>query len=633
MAKYSIFENHYSEIKLYADRAFAALIIALGAFAILLANLIYLQILQYDYYASYSASNRINLTPIPPNRGVIYDRNGTILAENRPIHQLELFPEKLSNLKETLANLQKILPISNPEIQRFYDFLKKRRRFEGVPLKINMNDLEMAEFAVNRHHFLGVEMVPRLLRYYPKKDLFTPALGYVGRINEKEMESLDIIEYGGTQHMGKLGIEKYYEVDLHGKVGKKEVEMDSHGRLIRVLKEYYPTPGDNLYLTLDSGLQEKAFQILENKRGAIVAIDPRNGEILTLASNPSYDPNLFVTGIPNDIYQNLRLSPDQPLFNRALRGQYPLASTIKPMLALKALDENIITPETTIYDEGWFEFEHRRYRDWVKTGHGTVNMHKAIVQSCDVYFYRLANQLGIDRIDEIGEDFGLGQLTQVDLTDELAGLLPSRAWKRRVKKEPWFPGETLSAGIGQGFWLATPLQMAQMATILANRGVRVQPHLLHKRVTPSGIAIQTTIQKKKLSIAANQAAWETISAALQDVIENPRGTAHRLSNKTYTVAGKTGTAQVFSVKQNEKYVHAAVKERLRDHTLFMGYAPADHPTIAVAVVIENQAHTPSTGSAGAKQLLDYYFSQKSVKNSINQEPSLRNDTHGTSASQ
>lgn len=600
-------KNFQKEQQIHNNRANIATIFILLAFFTLALHLFNLQILQHEKYDTFSKNNRIAILPIAPNRGLIYDRNGEILAENKPIHELEINLRKIKNLKKTIKKLNKIIPITANDEQKFYDLLKKNYNRTGIPIKSNLNDEEMAIFAVNNHHFPGVEIKARLTRFYKYKDDLVHALGYVGRINEKELESIDEENYADSQYIGKLGIEKYYEDALHGQVGKQEVEINAKGRITRVLHQQPPVPGDDLYLTLDIKLQKLAIELLGNRRGAIIAIDPKNGDVLTLVSKPGYDPNLFVGGIPSSEYKKLHDDIDKPLNNRAIRGLYPPGSTVKPIVAFDGLITNTISPKTTIYDPGYFMLEgnSHRYRDMHV--HGSVDLRKAIVVSCDVYFYSLAKTLGIDNLEYIFKQFGFGSKTNIDMEEELPGLVPSKSWKRASKRAEWYPGETVITGIGQGYTLTTPLQLANAATLIANRGVLVTPHLLLQRKNPDFEFVRYQPQIADSVLVNYNRAWDFVISAMQGVIYDPGGTASMIRYpELYTIAGKSGTAQVFTVGQNEKYSDK-VQERLRDHSLFIAFAPVEDPKIAIAIVIENGAKTIPNTKQVTRKLMDYYL--------------------------
>ena len=577
------------ERRVFAARSATALLLVLALFGILLSRYHTLQIDDYEIYRTASERNRVQLQPLPPKRGLIFDRNGTLLADNRPSYTLSLIVERVDELDETLATLATLVEISDSDFARFHSRARRRRPHEHVPLRFRLNDQEQARIAVNRHRLPGVAIDAQLQRHYPYGALFAHALGYVGRINGAELGRVDQTEYRGTFHIGKIGIERRYEHDLHGRVGYQTVETNAHGRVLRVLERFDPQPGKNLILHLDYELQRAAQQALAGRRGAVVAIDPLAGGVLALVSTPSFDSNLFVNGIGAGEYSTLRNSPDAPLFNRAVQGQYPPGSTVKPALAMAGLEAGLIDPEFTVDDPGWYRLPggRRRYRDWVLrirgAGHAPqVDLKMAIAESCDVYFYDLAHRLTIDRIHDYLTPYGLGSRTGIDTTAERAGLLPSTAWKRATMNQPWYPGETLSAGIGQGYMLATPLQLAVATSVLATRGERRAPRLARWL---GGEPVEAPLQQPVLAEGAN---WDAVIEAMGEVVHGRRGTARAISRDLpYKMAGKTGTAQVIGIAQDAVYDEDQIDERHRNHGLFVAFAPLEAPTIAVAVIVEN----------------------------------------------
>ena len=476
---------------------------------------------------------------------------------------------------------------------------------------MRLDEDELARFAINRHRFPGVDIAARLVRNYPLGELGVHALGYVGRISENELSKVDAANYSGSSHIGKIGIEQSYEDTLHGQVGVRHVEVNALGRILRVIKSTAPTPGKNLYLTLDVNLQKVAEESLAGRRGAVVAIEPRTGDILSFVSAPTYDPNLFVLGIDNKTYASLRDSNNQPLFNRALRGQYPPGSTLKPFVGLAGLEYNKVTADTNIFCGGWYSLrgDSHRYRDWKRAGHAATNMDKAIAESCDVYFYDLSLTLGIDLMHTFLGQFGFGKPTALDVKGESSGLLPSREWKRRVHNQPWFPGETLIAGIGQGYVLATPLQLAHATAILANRGDNITPRLVKSIQDPQSQIIENIAPQKTDTIHfANLTHWDQMVFSMTEVVHGLNGTARNIGKDApYLIAGKTGTAQVFTIKQDESYDEETLDERLKDHSLFIAYAPVDNPQIAVAVIVENGGSGSATAAPIARTVMDAYL--------------------------
>lgn len=574
----------------------------------LILRLAYLQIAQYQRYQTLSLNNQLSVNPIDPIRGVIADRNGVMLAQNIPVYVLEIIPERVKNLKKTLAQLQVLIPsLTDDEIEDFYKLKYQNRAFTPIPLKLKLTQEEVATFAVNQYRFPGVSIKARLMRYYPYTDITAHLLGYVGRINAQELKQVNATNYRATNFIGKSGIEKYYESILHGQVGYEQVETDVSGRTLRVVNKQNPVSGSTLYLTIDIRLQQAAHEAMKGKRGAVVVVDSRNGEILAMVSAPSFDTNPFVHGISSKDYQQLATSPDKPLYNRAVRGAYAPASTIKPFVALAGLDKEHIMPWASIYDPGSYKLPNSThvYRDWKKSGHGMVNLHRAITTSCDTYFYRLGEKMGISEIEDMLKHFGLGQLSQVDLHEEIAGLVPNPQWKKTNKSTPWYPGDTLISAIGQGFMLATPLQMANATAALSQNGRRFRPHLLHLLVnTDSGEAKKYQAQEEYPIHLRNKDNWNLVKEGMASVISSNEGTGYRFGRKTpYTVAAKTGTAQVYSGRQYEHSKYQDIPEKLRDNSLFIAFAPIQHSEIAVAVIVENDF----IASNIARKVMDAYF--------------------------
>lgn len=605
-------KDHFRETALFQRRILVSAILGCILLAGLISRLFYLQVISHAHYTALSEDNRVSIVPIAPTRGLIYDRNGVLLAQNIPSRTLELIPEHIPNLDDTLARLRKLIHITDDEVDRFNQLRKKKRRFEGIPLRFRLSDSEAARIAVNLDHLPGVEITAELMRHYPQGKLASHAIGYVARINEEELTTLNASRYAATKNIGKVGVERSYEDELHGEVGSQRVETNAAGRIVDVLERTLPIPGKNLYLTLDARVQMVAEQAFGNNDGALVAIDPNNGEVIAFVSMPTYDPNLFVNGIDTKTYTALNKSPDRPLFNRALQGQYPPGSTIKPFMGLAGLEYKVITPETSINCPGYYMLkgDDHKYRDWKKSGHGETALSKAIVQSCDVYFYDLAQSLKIDRIHDFLGLFGVGHPTGIDIRGEESGLLPGKAWKRRVHHLPWFPGETLITGIGQGFTLITPLQLAEMTAELGSRGKRYTPHIVRGIVEPdeNKLVVHQAAPQKIISMD-NPQYWQTVIKAMTKVVSGPHGTARRISvGLKYKVAGKTGTAQVFGIKQDEEGADLhKIPKKLRDHALFIAFAPADAPKIAVAVVVEHGGHGGSAAAPIARKVMDAYL--------------------------
>ncbi len=597
----------------FVRAAIAASVIGLLTL-VLAGRLFYLQIIEHHQYRTLADRNRISVQPIPPTRGLIYDRNGVLLAENRSSFSLEILPQKRSEQDLTMRALAEVIAVTEDDIERF-DVDRKQRPREPTTIRSRLSEAEVAVFSVNQHRFPNVRLTGRLIRHYPFGPQLVHALGYVGRINVDELKSLDEENYKGTQHIGKLGLEKYYEDVLHGVVGFQEVETDVHERVVRVLNRVAPIPGRDLHLHLDSSLQLAALAALGDQRGVVIAIDPNSGGVLAMVSAPGYDPNPFVTGIDRQSYKALLESPDVPLYNRALLGVYPPGSTVKPHLALAGLITGATTMDRKMFDPGWFKLpgDERRYRDWVLNkglpAHGWLDVKEAITQSCDTYFYDLANRMGIDDLSGQMRRFGFGQLTGIDVGEEVRGLLPSREWKRRVRKEAWYPGETISVGIGQGYWSSTTLQLVNASALLANGGRRYELRLVN--------AIGTGEQRQPVlaKLAAEQPEISNpqyltlVREAMRDVAMAPNGTARKaFQGINYVAAGKTGTAQVTSYGQNEKYDATKIDERFRDNALFIGFAPYDKPQIAVAVLVENVIGGGASSAAPiARRVMDHYL--------------------------
>lgn len=611
-------KDHWREQRLFTSRIIMCVIMALALIGIVVARLIQLQVADSDYYSAQSQGNRIRVQPLPPTRGLIFDRGGRVLAENLPTWQLELTPEQVPDLEETLRKLVAIGLLEEEKLGSIREMIARKRRFDSIPILQRMDDEAVARFAVQRPYFPGVEIRARLLRHYPFGPSAAHALGYVGGISVTDQGELDPSEYAGTSYIGKVSIERAYEQELHGRVGHADVVVNAHGRAMETLDSKASNPGSDLMLTLDVELQMIAERALEGRRGAVVAIEPGSGEILVFASAPSFDPNLFIAGLTPDEFRALQQDPDQPLFNRALRGAYPPGSTIKPMLALAGITERIIDPNKTRYCRGYFTLpgHSHRYRDWKPEGHGFVNMHDAIAQSCDTYFYELANQMGIDTISTALRSFGLGTTTGVDIRGEARGLVPSREWKKTAFTEPgdqvWFPGETVITGIGQGYLLTTPLQLAQATATIAARGVRHRPSLVRAlRDSATGEITRAEPSEATAAVEANESDWDRIIAAMRGVMSDRSGTARFVGRESpWKIAGKSGTAQVITVAQDETYDEEELAERMRDHALFVAFAPVDDPAIAVAVIVENGGSGSGVAAPVARQVIDTWLGKK-----------------------
>lgn len=602
-------KDHFKERRLLTYRCIAALLLISLLILGLCARLVYLQIYKRHFYITLSKKNRIEIVPIEPNRGLIYDRNHVLLAKNIPVFSLDIIPSQATNIDKVIRQLKKILPITDTEIAAFKKTLYQHRRFEEIPLKIKLSDEEVAIFSVNKYRIPGAVVKARLLREYPLGEENAHVVGYVGRINAQEAQAISQENYSASNYIGKIGIEKYYEDTLHGQVGYKQVEVDASSNIIRTLGVTPPVPGDDITLTIDSHLQQAAQAALKGHPGAVVAIDPNNGQVLAISSIPSFDPNVFVKGISTKEYKALQDNPYHPLYNRTTRGLYPAGSTIKPFIALKALNEGIVTSEDKVYDPGFFELQNSKhiFHDWKQGGHGSVDIHKAIVVSCDTYFYWLALKMKIDNIDEVLHAFGFGTKTGIDLNNELSGLTPSPSWKQAVHGQAWFPGDTLNTIIGQGFMLTTPLQLASATATLSAHGLHYQPSLLLSQRTADEEVI--TAESIELDpVYATQEAYDQVVTAMQDVIRDKEGTGFRFGKNTpYTVGVKTGTAQVSSKRGTSS---EDLPEKLRDNGVFIAFAPANNPKIAVAVIAE---HTETVAPNVARKVIDAYLAPATQK--------------------
>ncbi len=597
------------ESQAFLSRAIIAGLLVLLVVALLAWRMFELQVIDHAHFTTLSRENRVKVLPLPPTRGLIFDRSGVLLAQNRPAYSLEITPEQVDSVEQTLAELGEIIEISDDDLERFWKLRKRKRRFDSVPIRVNLSPDETAQFAVHRHRFPGVDIKAQLLRHYPHDTKTTHVLGYVGRVSQRDLERIDVSNYAGTTHIGKIGVEKAYEAALHGEVGLEQVEVNAAGRRVRTLAQTPPRPGVDVHLHLDIALQEVAMRAFGEHNGAAVAINPKNGGILAFVSQPGYDPNLFVEGISRKRYAELQQDDARPLYNRALRGQYPPGSTVKPFIGLAGLEKNAISYETSVYCPGYYQLpgNTHRYRDWKKTGHGPTDVTASIVQSCDVFYYKLAHDLGIDTLNTFLTQFGFGKHTGIDLNSESGGLLPSRDWKRRTRHQPWYPGETLIMGIGQGYFLATPLQLAAATAAIANNGTFHAPRVVdYLRSRDSGEVNPIPPRAHSIPIGLQQN-WDDVRNAMVDVIEGPRGTAKRIRTERYRIAGKTGTAQVFTVAQDDEYDEEEIERRLRDHALFIAYAPVEDPRIAVAVIVENGGHGSSVAAPIARQIMDAYL--------------------------
>ncbi|MEC4169694.1 MULTISPECIES: penicillin-binding protein 2 [unclassified Pseudomonas] len=600
-------KDHEKDSRLVRGRVVVGAFVVVGLICVLLARLYYLQVVQYEYHSTLSENNRVHVQPIPPTRGLIFDRNGVVIADNRPSFSLSMTRERSGDWQQVLDVIVEVLQLAPEDRALFEKRMKQGRRpFEPVPILFELNEEQIARIAVNQFRLPGVEVVAQLVRHYPQGAHFAHSVGYMGRINEKELKTLDPVNYSGTHHIGKTGIERFYEAELHGQVGYEEVETNARGRVLRVLKRTDPIPGKDIVLSLDIKLQEAAEEALAGRRGAVVALNPMTGEVLAMVSQPSFDPNLFVTGISFKAYAELRDSIDRPLFNRILRGLYPPGSTIKPAVAIAGLDSGVISGTSRVYDPGYYQlpnYDHK-YRNWNRTGDGYVDLDTAIMRSNDTYFYDLAHKLGIDRLSTYMNQFGIGRKVSLDMFEESAGLMPSRDWKRATRRQAWFPGETLILGIGQGYMQSTPLQLAQATALIASKGKWIRPHLAK---TIEGVPPVDPDPVPDI-VLRDPSNWAKVNHGMQQVVHGARGTARVAGvGAQYLIAGKSGTAQVVAIKQGEKYDRSKVQERHRDHALFVGFAPANNPQITVSVMIENGEAGSRVASPVVRKVMDAWL--------------------------
>ncbi|MBV2133685.1 penicillin-binding protein 2 [Pseudomonas sp. MAP12] len=609
-------KDHERDARLVRNRAIVGGLFVLLLTGALIARLFYLQVIQYEHHTTLAENNRIHVQPLPPSRGRIYDRNGVVIADNRPSFSLTVSRERAGDWQQALDTIVEVLELGPEERSLFEKRLRQGRRpFEPVPILFELSEEQIARIAVNQFRLPGVDVVAQLVRHYPQGEHFAHSVGYVGRINEQELKRLDPVDYSGTHHIGKTGAEKFYEDLLHGQVGYEEVETNARGRVLRVLKHTDPVPGKDITLSLDLKLQLAAEAALAGRRGAVIAIEPATGGVLAMASQPSFDPNLFVTGIGAKEYAALRDSIDRPLYNRVLRGLYPPGSTVKPQVALAGLDAGVVNAGTRVFDPGYYQLpgNTHKYRNWNRSGDGWVSLDLALARSNDTYFYDLAIKLGIDRLHQYMTAFGLGQRVSLDLAEEAAGLMPSREWKRISRRQGWYPGETVITGIGQGYMLTTPLQLAQATALVASHGQWRRPRLLRDA---DGMSAEQLMDAELLErretppdiVAKDPKYWNLVTHGMVEVVHGARGTARKVGlGSPYLIAGKSGTAQVVAIRQGEKYDRSKVRDRHRDHALFVAFAPADDPKIAVAVMVENGESGSGVAGPVAKQVLDAWL--------------------------
>jgi penicillin-binding protein 2 len=605
----STIKDHFHETRLITLRVITALALLALLLAGLVARLYWLQVIEHERFTTQSEANRVKLIALPPPRGLIFDREGQLLADNLIAFHLELIPEQVKDLEGTLAGIGKIIALTAEDLAQFHRQRTRARGFEPIPLRFKLSEEEVARFALEQHRFPGVDIATRLLRRYPHGASLAHVLGYTGRIDDEDLATLDAADYSGTTHIGKIGLEKAYESALHGHAGHQQVEVNAQGRAVRVLDQIAPEPGQNLHLNLDLRLQLAAEQALGEVSGALVAIEPGSGAVLALVSKPGFDPQPFVHGIASTNYRALSNDPERPLYDRALRGQYPPGSTIKPFMGLAGLHYGVSRNEQR-YCPGYFQLagSSHRYRDWLHSGHGTVNLERAITESCDVYFYELAQELGIERMHAFLARFGFGSRTGIDLPNELPGLLPSRAWKLKKHRAQWYQGETIIAGIGQGYQLATPLQLAQATATLAARGAGYAPRLARATEMPLSHSRSSLPRIALPGIEIGDEQWTRVITAMTEVMHGARGTARKVGqDAAYRMAGKTGTAQVFGLRQDQRYNARALAHKLHDHALFVGFAPAEAPRIAIALIVEHGGSGGHTAAPIARQVFDAWL--------------------------
>ncbi len=605
--------DHTAEANLFARRAVIALAIVAVLMGIVLSNLYNLQVNQFEDYQTRSNGNRIKLLPVAPNRGLILDRNGVILAENIPVFSLNVVPEEVDDLDAMITEVRQYIDVSNEQVEDFKRNIKRQRRFKPVALRTRLSHDEVARFSVHQHRFAGVSIEARLARHYPFGSALTHVVGYVAKINRNDLNKLEAsgqaANYDATHDIGKLGIERFYEERLHGSVGYQQVEVNNQGRILRTLDFQPPIPGEDLVLNIDIELQLEIQRLIGDSRGAVVVSDPDNGAILAMYSNPSYDPNLFVHGISSRNYNALLNSTERPLINRATQGQYPPASTIKPHLALVGLEKSVITAETVMQDHGRYQIENvsHIWRDHKRGGHGEVDVIKAVEVSCDTFFYDLAFNLGIDAISSSMMEFGFGDYTGIDIHEESDANMPTRGWKRAQMNEPWYIGDTIPIGIGQGFWTATPVQINTSINILINRGEKVLPQILRGVQTAQGL-LEEGVKTARPIAVVNPVNWNMALDSMYGTVNREHGTARTAYAKTpYTAAGKTGTAQLFTIGQDEEYVEENVALHLRDNAMYVGYAPYIDPEISVTLVLENAGGGSSNAAPLSRDIMDFYF--------------------------
>jgi len=607
-------KNEADEFRLFVSRARIGLIISLLCLLAIGSRYFYLQVVQHEEFSTRSDNNQVDVRPVPPNRGLIYDRRGRLLAENIPAYRLELTPEEVSDVEATLGELAALVDIDQDDLDRFQRNRRHYRDFQGIPIVYNLSEQEVARLAVNRHRLHGIEVVPYLSRHYPYGELLTHVLGYVGRLDADDLQSVDAGNYRGTSLIGKIGIERFYESTLHGISGVETVEINSRGRVLKVIQRDDPVAGSDLMLSLDVNVQRAAHETLGDRAGSVVAIDPRDGSVIAMVSRPAYDGNAFVNGIDSTTYQGILNAPGRPLFNRSINGGYEPGSTLKPFVGLAGLELDVVDRSWRVFSNGEFFIEEggRPYRDWKDGGHGWVGIEAALEQSVNTYFYDLALKLGIDRIHSYLSQFGFGRPTGIDLPGEGSGILPSRDWKRGRYNEPWYPGETVISGIGQGFNVVTPMQLATGVSALVNGGTIRRPRLLFAVKPPGGAATQRVVAPVIGEVPVSDPRdWQAILEGMRLVVNGARGTARSVSlDAPYVIAGKTGTAQVYGLAAGEEYEESEVAENLRHHALFVAFAPFDDPRIVVSVVVDHGGAGSTRAAPIARAVLDAWLQQE-----------------------
>ncbi len=606
-------KNEQDEQALFRSRALVGFIGIAVLVGLLASRYVYLQLLQHEDFTTRSESNRVQVRPVAPNRGLIYDRRGRVVAANRPAYRLEVIPEKTGDIEETLQRLGEIVTLTDEDLERFDTARGRSLSFNSIPLRLDLDEGELSRFAVNGHRFPGVSVVPYLSRHYPQGELLTHVIGYVGRLDDRDLASVDASDYRGTTHIGKLGIEKSYEGLLHGRSGIERVETNARGRVVRELERQDPVPGSDLILSIDIDVQKAAWDALGDRAGSVVAIDPRDGSVIAMVSKPAFDPNLFVNGIRQADYQAILDAPYRPLVNRSVNGGYEPGSTLKPFVGLAGLELDVVQPTDRVFSNGRYYLPNydRPYRDWKAGGHGSVDMAQALEESVNTYFYQLAVDMGIDRMHDYLAQFGFGRVTGVDLPGESEGLLPSRDWKRGRYNQPWYPGETVIAGIGQGFNVVTPLQLANAQAALVNGGQLRAPRIVYavKGAEDSSASRELAPLLDQVPVI-NPEHWDLVMEGMRRVVNGRRGTARDVALETdYVIAGKTGTAQVFTQQQNRDYKQEDLDESLRNHALFIAFAPFENPTISVAVVVEHGGAGSKVAAPIARATLDAWLNQ------------------------